>query len=276
MLLLENPGNQEVGYLVRELFDGPDEIQRRRERFPEITDSRFVTLGAPIVGPSGNEICNWALKQLNIQRSDLFIDNCLRCLPPKGKTDSHYPTGAERKLSEGVCTKLWSRIDEFSPDAAVINFHPAAILRDVTPLPVQIRAFEKAKWLMSKGHRVIVCCGGKAADLFFGYGSNVTRFAGHWQVESDFTWARRRERWARNLEVKMVKVKKVKKLTARTALVRLLSLFQQGEATNIYYPLQAAMLTDVEYNEMLALCTPKPKKNSSSPSAEPASAAIAS
>lgn len=276
MLLLENPGNQEVGYIVRELFDGPAEIQRRRERFPEIADSRFVTLGAPIVGPSGNETFQWALKQLNIQRSDLFIDNCLRCLPPKGKTDSHYPTGAERKLSEGVCTKLWSRIDEFAPTAAIINFHPAAILRDVTPLPVQIRAFEKAKWLMSKGYRVIVCCGGKAADLFFGYGSNVTRFAGHWQVESDFTWARRRERWARNLEVKMVKMKKVKKLTAKTALARLLSKYRPCGSGSYGNDLEALMLSESEYNEMLALCTPKPKKNSSSPSAEPASAAIAS
>jgi hypothetical protein len=261
MLLLETPARNEIAYRVQDLWDGAAELARRSTRFPDL-EERYVKLGVPVVGPSGNELFGWALKPLGLQRSDLFIENVLHCFPPKGKTDSHYPTGPAKKLAEATCQKLWSRIEEFAPTAAVVNFHPAAILRDVTPLPVQIRAFERAKMLMNRGERVIVCCGGHAADFFFGYASNVTRWCGHWQQEDEWTWARRRERWTKGLEVKVgreKKVKKVKKLTVKAALLLLLDEFKIPMETDKFTyggpPLSRELL-----ETMRALCALKPKK----------------
>lgn len=182
------------------------------------------------------------------------------CWPPKGKTGSNYPTGVERKKSEGCCLQTWNRLDEFAPTAAVVTFHPAALLRDVTPLPVQIRAFERAKWLMSQGHRVVVCCGGKAAAAWFDYAENVSRWSGHFQVESDYTRARRSERWTANRRLSVTKVAKVRKLTVKTALLALLgrAMFATDDATaDAKFDFT---MDRIAFDEMLALCAARTKK----------------
>jgi len=272
-ILLETPASLEVSYLAKELWDGPDEISRRMARFPELGDGRFVRIGAPVVGPSGFELFGWALKGLGLQRSDLFIENVLHCWPPKGKTDSHYPTGVERKKAEGCCLTMWNRLDEFAPTAAVVNFHPAALLREITPLPLQIRAFERAKKLMEAGERVVVCCGGKAAEAWFGYASNVTKWCGHQQLESDFTRSRRAARWAKGRSLMVEKVRKPRKMTAKMALHFLLS---QGKPfgvvrTGVVVEPGATFnfsetgvridfsLDQKTFDGWMALCAPKPK-----------------
>jgi hypothetical protein len=264
-LLLETPASNEIAFLTKELHDGLAEMARRDARFPELADTRFTRVGAPVVGPTGNELFQWALKPLGLHRADLFIENVLHCWPPQTKQGNHYPVGNERKKAEGCCSQIWNRLDEFGPTAAVVNFHPAAIIREVTPLPIQIRAFERAKTLMLQGHRVVVCCGGKAADVWFGYASNVTRWAGHFQLESDFTRAKRAERWAENRRLTVTKTVKVKKLTAKTALMELLLHARNhdadlcGPADPTVVDFSFTMLRE-RYVEMLALCAPKPKK----------------
>ena len=85
-------------------------------------------------------------------------------------------------------------LDTLDADFSVINFHPDDIVKSAVALPLQIAAFKIAKELADAGHRVIVCCGGKAAKAFLGYGENVTRWCGHVQRETDLTRRLRRER----------------------------------------------------------------------------------
>jgi len=79
-------------------------------------------------------------------------------------------------------------------DFSVINFHPDDISKSVVALPLQIAAFKIAKRLADEGYQVIVCCGGKAAKAWLGYGENVTRWCGHTQKENSLTRRLRKDR----------------------------------------------------------------------------------
>lgn len=85
-------------------------------------------------------------------------------------------------------------LDTLDADYSVINFHPDDIIKSVVALPLQIAAFKIAKELADEGHKVVVCCGGKAAKAFLGYGENVTRWCGHTQKENELTRRLRRAR----------------------------------------------------------------------------------
>ena len=85
-------------------------------------------------------------------------------------------------------------LDTLNADFSVVNFHPDDIIKSVVALPLQIAAFKIAKELADEGHKVVVCCGGKAAKAFLGYGENVTRWVGHCQKETELTRKLRRER----------------------------------------------------------------------------------
>ena len=85
-------------------------------------------------------------------------------------------------------------IDTLEADFSVINFHPDDISKSVVALPLQIAAFKIAKRLADEGHKVVVCCGGKAAKAWLGYGENVTRWCGHTQKENSLTRRLRKDR----------------------------------------------------------------------------------
>jgi hypothetical protein len=55
-------------------------------------------------------------------------------------------------------------------------------LREVTPLPLFIKDFEKAVSFTKQGFKTLVLLGGMAAEAFLGYGGNVTRWRGHYEV----------------------------------------------------------------------------------------------
>lgn len=210
-LLLETPASEEIAYALEDsgrravsspTWDVPDvelELEWRRRLYPDI-DAQYLHRGAPVVGRSGMELFAWALRAAGITRRDVYIANVLQCYPGK-KPDGTvaYPKGKERKEAETCCASLWWRLDSvFRPDWSVINFHPAAIVRDVTPLPLQIAAFVKAKKLANGGAKAVVCCGGKAAKAWLNYGENVTRWVGHAQRETELTRMLRRKRLERN------------------------------------------------------------------------------
>lgn len=189
MLILEAPGADEIQFLLNPIAERSffstlpecqSEIARRHKAFPDV-DERLLRKGAPIVGPSGVEIDMWVLPVIGIQRRELFIDNTLRCLPPKAKDGSHYPTGDDRKEAERCC-RHWDRLDQFRPNAMVITLHPAGILREVTPLPLQIKDFEKGRDFVRAGYRVAMLVGGKSAKAFLRYGESVTKFRGDYRL----------------------------------------------------------------------------------------------
>lgn len=195
-LLLETPATEEIEYDIQKLDDGQEESVRRRDLYPGL-DPQHINRGAPVVGRSGSELFSWALRAAGITRRDVYLANVLQCYPGKNPKDGTvaYPKGKNRKLAESCCSSLWWRLDQiFKPDYSIINFHPAAIIRDATPLPLQIAAFVRAKKICNSGAKVLVCCGGKASLAWFGYGENVTRWVGHVQRETELTRELRRRR----------------------------------------------------------------------------------
>lgn len=187
-LNLEAPGRDEIDFTIAPHADRSflttekecnAELARRRKAYPELAE-KFIQYGVPVVGKSGAQLNQWVLPAVGLKREELFIDNTLRCLPPKGKVAS-YPTGEDRKHAEKCC-RHWDRWEEFNPSVQLVTLHPAGIMREVTPLPLQLKDFEKARDFAALGHKVMVLIGGKAFKAFMGFSENVTRIRGHYQV----------------------------------------------------------------------------------------------
>lgn len=208
-IILEAPGKDEVAFSLkpnpaRSFLSTGDECDRelaiRKRDYAEI-DSRYIRLGVPVVGATGAALQFWVWPKLGIKREECYIDNTIRCLPPKGKNGEAYPTGEDRKEAEKLC-RQYDRIGDFKPDVAVVSIHPASILREITPLPLLVKDFEKVRDFTSQSRRVVTLLGGKAAHAFLRYASNVTKWRGHYAglpgdwcetYKSNFDYQRKRK-----------------------------------------------------------------------------------
>lgn len=261
-VMLEAPGNQEVIWRV----DDPAEIERRRMRYPDMPEE-FLRRGQPVVGPSGGVLFGWGLAPVQLTRNDLFIDNVLRCLPPKEKNGEHYPTKDVRKSAEAHC-RQYDRWDEYKPTVSLVNIHPAAIAREPTPLPLMIQTFVKAKHFALAGERPLVLCGGKAAHMWMGHASTVQTWLGHYEQETLGTVGARERRREAGMAIKVGEKKvKVKKLTVKTVLEQIVKAaipFQYGGdlASGEFCVGQEVTVrwTEEEYKAILSLLVPKTKK----------------
>lgn len=185
--ILEAPGREETSFALRAVKDRAffatekevnEERNERRRAYPEM-DPKFIESGAPVVGPSGSQLQYQAWPKSGISRSEVFLDNTIRCLPPKSKQGAAYPTGAIKTSAE-LCCRQYDRLDEFRPDTLVFSLHPAGLLREITPLPLQVKDMEKIRDFATQGRRVIGLLGGKAVQAFARFGANVTKWRGHY------------------------------------------------------------------------------------------------
>jgi hypothetical protein len=156
------------------------ELVERRQAYPDL-EEQFIRRGVPVIGPTGGALTWWIWPKAGIRRDEVFIDNVLRCLPPKAKNGAPYPTGEVRKEAERCC-RMWDRWDQFRPDTALVTLHPSGLLREITPLPLAIKDAEKARDFASQGRRVLMLFGGKAAHAFLRYAETVQRWRGHYQA----------------------------------------------------------------------------------------------
>lgn len=188
-IILEAPGKDEVSFALRPnpsrkflatAEECESEYRRRREDYPNIPE-KYLRIGVPIVGPSGGALMWWVFPKLGLRREDFYIDNTIRCLPPKGKNGEAYPKGEERKEAEFHC-RQYDRLHLYRPDTFVVSLHPASILREVTPLPLLVKDFEKVRDFTAQGRRVTALLGGKAAYGYLRYASNVTRWRGTYEA----------------------------------------------------------------------------------------------
>lgn len=220
MAILEAPGSEEVPFPVisvsgRYFFGTKEEVEReiavRKRDYPDLPE-RFIRTGAPAVGRTGSLLEFWAWPKVGLKRTDFFLDNTLRCLPPKKATGA-YPTGVVRKAAEKAC-RQWDRLHLFRPDTFVFSLHPAGIMREITPLPLQIKDFEKVRDFAAAGRKVVALLGGKAVKAFARFGENVTKWRGHY-VLLPRTWTldykRLFEFQAKERKKKEPKAPKVKK-----------------------------------------------------------------
>lgn len=183
-IILEAPGQEELGFPI----EGPgapgiiptDELARRKRDYPDV-EERFLSRGAAIVGRSGSLVNKWALPKTGTLRTEIFVDNTLRCLSPKNKKGEWYPTGAERNQAESCC-RQWDRVQKFGPQVLEVTVHPASLLREVNPLPLFNKDVEKAASFARQGYKTVLLMGGKAAEAFMGHAANVTRWRGHYEV----------------------------------------------------------------------------------------------
>jgi uracil-DNA glycosylase len=194
--VLEAPGREELSFKLqavpgRSFFSDPVEVQRelatRRRDYPDVP-IEFLTRGAPVVGQSGAALFGWILPKAGIKRDEtVYLDNTLRCFPPKNAQKQHYPTGEVKKGAERCC-RQWDRLEKYRPDTVVFGLHPAGILREITPLPLAVRDAERVRDFTAAGHRVLALLGGKAAQAFARYGSNISKWRGHYfKLAADWT-----------------------------------------------------------------------------------------
>lgn len=186
-VVLEAPGQEELGFLI----DGvgapgiipPDELARREHLFPDL-EHKFRVKGAPVVGKSGSLLNQWVFPKAGIQRDKIFVDNTLRCLPPKNKQGKYYPIGDDKAKAE-LCCRQWDRVQDFKPDVVEVTLHPAGLLREINPLPLFIKDLEKASGFVHQGFKTLVLMGGSAATAWLGYADNVSRWRGHYEKLKD-------------------------------------------------------------------------------------------
>ncbi len=183
---LEQPGKSEIMYAFAAGQFGvldQHELARRKTDYPDVGE-RYLKNGAALIGKSWSLISQWVFARLGIRRDDLFITNTLRCFSPE------YPTGDDRKIAEAYC-RQYDRLHLYcggTPDAlaseqlVIIGIHPAAVLRDVTLLPLLIRSAEKAADGARAGAKTILLLGGKAVRSYLGYFDAVSKYQGH------YTW----------------------------------------------------------------------------------------
>ena len=194
-IILEAPGRDEVSFQLtpnpnRSFLQTKEECEKEyqiRKRDYPWAEARWLRTGVPVVGQTGLALQFWIWPKVGIRRSDCYIDNTIRCLPPKSKSGGAYPTGDTKKAAEFFC-RQYDRIDKFRPDTVVFSLHPAGILREITPLPLAVKDFEKVRDFTVAGRRVLTLLGGKATAAFARYGSNVTRWRGHYaQLAKDWS-----------------------------------------------------------------------------------------
>jgi uracil-DNA glycosylase len=187
MCVLEAPGKEELSFglnpnpkrsFLSTQAECNQELATRKRDYPELTNGH-IRYGVPVVGATGLALIYWIWKKVGISRDEVFLDNTLRCLPPKAKSGAAYPTGEAKKIAEQHC-RQYDRIYLFKPDTVVLTIHPASILREATPLPLCIKDWEKVRDFTIQGRRVLVLVGGKAAQAFLGYAGNSTRWRGHY------------------------------------------------------------------------------------------------
>jgi len=186
--VLEAPGREELSFKIqavpgRSFFSDPAEVEReistRRRDYPDVP-VEYLTRGAPVVGQSGAALFGWILPKAGIKRDEnVYLDNTIRCLPPKNAQGAYYPTGEVKKGAERCC-RQWDRIEAYRPDVLVFGLHPAGILREITPLPLAVRDAEKVRDFTNAGRRVLALLGGKATQAFARYGSNISKWRGHY------------------------------------------------------------------------------------------------
>lgn len=188
-IILEAPGKEEVTFEIKPnpnrqfLQDAGScekEMAVRRRDYPNF-DERYLRVGLPVVGPAGGALMWWIWPKTGIKREECYIDNTIRCLPPRSKSGTQYPTGEVKKAAELHC-RQYDRISAFKPDTILFSLHPAGLLREITPLPLVVKDFEKVRDFTSQGRRVLALLGGKATAAFARYGANCSRWRGHYQA----------------------------------------------------------------------------------------------
>jgi uracil-DNA glycosylase len=185
--ILEAPGSQETSFTItpnaKRSFlstqqECDEEIRRRQCDYPNLSNG-YIRNGVPAVGPTGLALEFWIWAKVGIRRSDVFIDNTIRCLPPKSKSGAAYPTGETKKMAEKFC-RQYDRVAGFRPDTIVFSIHPASLLREITPLPLVIKDWERVRDFTTAGRRVLTLIGSKAVQAFAGFGSNVGKWRSHY------------------------------------------------------------------------------------------------
>ena len=141
-----------------------------------------------VKGPKNSEMC------LVVDEAQNFFTRCglvSNCIAPMSKDGSAYPKGQMKKDAEAHCRR-YDRWDSFFAGhlrADVVTIHPAALIRELTPLPLVTAVTSvpgytsdmgKVAEMVKLGIRVRVLAGGKAAAQALGYGGNVQRYRGHY------------------------------------------------------------------------------------------------
>ena len=128
-----------------------------------------VLQGIPFVGKAGWWLLRNILNPAGLSREEVYLDNTLRCLPPKNKQGEAYPVGTDKLQAEMHCRQYDRQIPSSVPIMLVggkalgqklglrgiadwhghvtlqagqlvgCTFHPSAVMRQPNLLPVAIR-----------------------------------------------------------------------------------------------------------------------------------------
>jgi len=138
-----------------------------------------IETGEPLCGPSGFVLDKWVLPSAGLSGVPHLKGNVLRCHTPSNK----YPTGKLRKSAELNCRQY--DFDHSQFDYTLVTLHPSGVMRNkYDPLPLLVRDFERVKWLIDQGHRVLVLMGSEAMEMFAPHlkqsREGVSAWRGHW------------------------------------------------------------------------------------------------
>jgi len=147
-----------------------------------------IETGKPLCGPSGFVLDKWVFPAAGLSGVPHLKGNVLRCHTPSNK----YPTGKLRKSAEANCRQY--DFDHSQFDYTLVTLHPSGVMRNkYDPLPLLVRDFERVKWLLDLGHRVLVLMGSEAMEMFAPHlkqsKEGVSAWRGHyWPSSLNTNW----------------------------------------------------------------------------------------
>lgn len=139
------------------------------------------TYGWPVVGNTGRKLFDEIVAPLGYSREDVFLDNTIRCQPPRYQGKQTYPTGRDRSLAEDACRYWDAGIDLWNPNLISCTWHPASLFEDHSRERLVGEAVRKAFMHAEAGYRPLLLMGEKAAERFAPFWAGQMKYwQNHW------------------------------------------------------------------------------------------------
>lgn len=136
-----------------------------------------VTVGQPMVGPTGKYWDSHILRKAGLNRSEVLITNSIRCFP-----GNHFPVGQNKLRMYQYCRQWDGAIKTWNPSLIGITYNPTTLVRTPAEQVFVERAFQKAALLAQMGERPLLLCGEEAKEIFAPHLKGpMKKWAGHFE-----------------------------------------------------------------------------------------------
>lgn len=138
----------------------------------------------PFVGRAGQVLRQWVFGNAGVDIDECLIDNTLRCV----QQNNEMPPVEILRKAQKHCAQydVWEKMNSGrGPEYDLLTYHPAALLRDIVPLPLVVHDVGRARRMVEEGKSVRILLGKTAYERFQPYAGSVGKWRGHYEPCED-------------------------------------------------------------------------------------------